>query len=82
MKALKPLTHKELVDILGEAIMDSGFREKLMQSPTRTLKDRGFEPNDGVLDFLKSLSRGGFDHAARQIRVKGKHDPIERAGDC
>lgn len=82
MATKKPLTHKDLVDLLGRALKDPAFREKIQQSPSRTLDEEGFEPNPAAVDFFVSLSSGGFDHAVRQINVKGENDPIDRAGDC
>lgn len=78
----KPLTHNDLVALLGEALQDSKFREQLLQSPTKTLQARGFKADHTAVEFFKSLSSSSFDHAARQIAVKSAHDPIERAGDC
>jgi hypothetical protein len=79
MTEMKKLTSKDLVKVLGEAVKDTGFREKLLKSPARTLKAKGYEASDRDVEFIKSLAGNGFETAPK--KPKRKQDPIERAGD-
>ena len=81
MKEPKKLTSKDLVQVLGEAVKDESFREKLLKSPARTLKSRGYEASDRDVAFIKSLGGNGGFEAGGQKKPKRKQDPIDRAGD-
>ena len=81
MTESKKLTSKDLVKVLGEAVKDEGFREKLLKSPARTLKTKGFEASDRDVEFIRSLAGNGFP-AGGQKKPKRKQDPVGRAGDC
>ena len=60
MTEVKKLASKDLVKVLGEAVKDESFREKLLKSPARTLKTKGFEASDRDVEFIKSLAGNGF----------------------
>ena len=61
---------------------DEAFRKKLLSDPKKTLHDEGFHPSDAAVDFFKTLHSGNFDAAAKKVKVKGEHDPIEPAGEA
>jgi hypothetical protein len=78
----KPVSHGAIKDILGKALKDHAFRAKLLSAPEKTLQDEGFHPSKAAVEFFKTLNSGNFDAAAKKVRVKGEHDPIEPAGEA
>jgi hypothetical protein len=76
-----PVNHSAVKDILGRALKDEAFRKKLLSDPKKTLQDEGFHPSDAAVEFFKTLHSGNFDAAAKKVKVKGEHDPIEPAGE-
>lgn len=81
MATLKTMTHADLTDLLGKAMLDAGLRAKLAASPASTLEGLGFEANKSSVLFFQLLKDKGFDHAAGQVKTANTHDPIKLAGD-
>ena len=77
----KTINHAEVKEILGRAIKYPAFRSKLLSSPEETLKQEGYDPHDAAVDFFKALNTGKFADAAKKLKIKGEHDPIEKAGE-
>jgi hypothetical protein len=78
----KPVSHNAVKDILGRALKDPAFRSKLLSAPQQTLQQEGFHPSDAAVEFFKTLHSGNFEAAAKKVKVKGEHDPIEPAGEA
>jgi hypothetical protein len=78
----KPVSHGAVKDILGRALKDPAFRSKLLSAPQQTLQQEGYHPSDAAVDFFKTLNSGNFEAAAKKVKVKGEHDPIEPAGEA
>lgn len=78
----KPVSHNVVKDMLGKALKDKAFRAKLLSAPKETLQQEGFHPSDAAVDFFKTLHSGNFEAAAKKVKVKGEHDPIEPAGEA
>lgn len=81
MATLKAMTHADLTDLLGKAMLDADLRAKLASEPAATLESLGFEPNKSSVQFFQLLQKNGFDHAASQVTTTKTHDPIKLAGD-
>ena len=79
--AEKHITHDELTSLLGRALADAEFRTKLLANPKAVIAAEGYVANDAAVHFFDSLKSHGFETAAKKVKVKGKHDPIELAGD-
>ena len=77
----KTISHSDVKELMGRALKDPAFRKKLLSSPEKTLKDEGFAANDAAVEFFKTLGQGKFEDAAKKLKVKGDHDPIEKAGE-
>ncbi|MBV9813063.1 MAG: hypothetical protein JO326_09925 [Acetobacteraceae bacterium] len=77
----KKITHDELTALLGRAIADADFRAKLLADPKAAIEADGYEASPAAIRFFESLHAHGFDTAAKKVKVKGKHDPVELAGD-
>jgi hypothetical protein len=77
----KHITHDELTVLLGRAVADASFRAKLLANPKAVIEAEGYEPSPAAVHFFESLRTQGLDSAAKRVKVKGKHDPIELAGD-
>ncbi len=81
MATLKTMTHADLTELLGKAMLDAGLRAKLMSDTAATLQNLGFEANPSSVKFFELLKTKGFDHAAGEIKTTKTHDPIKLAGD-
>ena len=81
MATLKAMTHADLTELLGKAMLDADLRAKLMTSTAPTLESLGFEANASSVQFFQLLQSKGFDHAAGQVKTTRTHDPIKLAGD-
>ena len=81
MPTPKAMTHADLTDLLGKAMLDADLRAKLTTSTATTLEGLGFEANKSSIQFFQLLQSKGFDHAAGQIKTTKTHDPIKLAGD-
>ena len=58
--------------LLGEAIDDPAFRQKLLTDPAQALKDKKMDQNAEAIAFFKSLSTKNFEDAAKTIKPTSK----------
>lgn len=77
-----PVNHSAIKDMLGKALKNKAFRKKLLTAPKETLENEGFHASDAAVSFFKTLNSGNFEAAAKKVKVKGEHDPIEPAGEA
>jgi len=73
---LKKITLDDVRDILGRALLDSGFRDKLLADSAGTLLILGFESSNESLNFFKSLASDAFKGAAEEIENRLGGRPV------
>ena len=77
----KHVTHGAVKDVLGRALRDDAFSDKLFSDPKGTLESEGYRADQHAVDFFNDLKKKGFQRTAKATTAKSDHDPIEFAGD-
>ena len=73
----KKVTPEAAGKLLGDALADAAFRQKLLNDPKKTLQDHGFEASTNAVHFFQSLNTKAFGEAAHKVKTKAKHDPLD-----
>lgn len=77
----KTMTHNDLLEMLGRAMHDDVFRQKLMADPKGALTAEGYTPDEHMIGFFKALHSKDHAKAARHVKTDHKKSAIEFAGD-
>ena len=77
--ARRAITYPEIGELLAKALGDRAFRDKLIDDPVKTLKDRPYGLGPQAVAFFKSLDDKTFALSASRHLVKV--DAIGMAGD-
>jgi len=67
MTILRPITILDLKDLLGRALLEPTFRERLLISSDRVLTELGIQPDEKSRRFFETLQNESFANAAGLI---------------
>lgn len=63
-------------DILGRALVDSKFREELLNDPATTIEILGYTQSDDSLRFFEALNNNVFKQAAQETEDRLGGRPV------
>jgi len=73
---LRPMTIDDVKHVLGRALVDPEFAEKLIADPKEVLSILGFEVSPKGVEFFKGLKNSNFEGASKEVdSVLSKNGP-------
>lgn len=69
------INYNQIGAIIGKALEYEDWRKKLLASPEKTLRARGFEPHAEAVAFIDSLRKAGFARVAKKFKPRDPPKP-------
>ena len=73
-----PVQHEDIMHLIGKALIDPKFRQRLLTDPGQVLDELGYARGPKTIKFLKDLGgpHGAFDKAAQDLGMDGSGEQV------